>query len=125
MLTSGELKERIAHYVETINGRDASAIAELFAEDAVQADPASNPANVGREAIATFFATSIEASEGWTFSARAVHTCAADVAIDFAIAVRTGGGTMTIDGIEVFTFGEDGKIRSAYAYWDDGDVSFA
>lgn len=124
MLTSDELRGRITNYVETINGRDASAIAELFAEDAVQADPASNPPNVGRDAIAAFFGESIAASDSWTFSAQAVHTCAAHVAIDFAIAVRTGGGTMTIAGIEVFTFGDDGKIQSAYAYWDEGDMTF-
>jgi hypothetical protein len=30
---------------------------------------------------------------------------------------------MTIDGIEVFTFGEDGLITSVYAYWDAADLT--
>ena len=63
----------------------------MFAEDGVQADPASNPANVGRAAIAAFFDNGIAASESWTFTAKAVHTCAPNVAIDFEIAVVTGG----------------------------------
>jgi steroid Delta-isomerase len=125
VLTPDQLRERLDQYVETINGRDPSAIAALFTEDAVQADPASNPPNVGREAIAAFFSGSIAASEQWTFRAKEVHTCAANVAIDFEIAVQTGGATMTIAGIEVFTFDDAGKIQSLSAYWDDADMTFA
>ncbi len=125
MLTPEQLRERIVTYVDAINSRDPEAIAALFTEDGVQADPASNPPNVGRRAIATFFENSIAASEGWTFTAKAVHTCAQHVAIDFEIAVETGGTTMTIDGIEVFTTDTDGRFTSVYAYWDDADLSFA
>jgi steroid Delta-isomerase len=125
MLTPDQLRARLAAYVETINGRDASAIAALFTEDAVQADPASNPPNIGREAIAAFFSGSIAASEEWTFRAKEVHTCATSVAIDFEIAVQTGGATMTIAGIEVFAFDDAGKIKSLSAYWDDADMTFA
>ena len=46
------------------------------------------------------------------------------MAIDFRIDVATAGSAMTIDGIEVFTFGDDGLIASAYAYWDDADLRF-
>jgi steroid delta-isomerase len=125
MLTPDELRARIATYVETINRRQPEAIADLFSEEAVQADPASNPPNVGRAAIASFFTDSIAASDSWTFTAKAVHTCAAQVALDFQISVQTGGATMLIDGIEVFTVGEDGLFTSVFAYWDDADLSFA
>jgi steroid delta-isomerase len=124
MLTADELRARIAVYVDTINGRDPEAIADLFTEDAVQADPASNPANVGRAAIVTFFENTIAASDAWTFTARAVHTCAQYAAIDFAIDVETGGATMTIDGIEVFVADDDGRFTSVHAYWDDADLTF-
>ena len=94
---------RVADYCDApSNSRDAQAIAEQFTEDAVQADPVSNPPNVGREAIAAFFADGIAASDSWRFEAKAVHTCGDHVAIDFQIAVVTAGQTMTIDGIEVF-----------------------
>ncbi len=125
MPTPDELRMAIDHYVETINGRDPSAIAALFTEDAVQADPASAPPNVGRHAIATFFADGIAASEGWHFQAVDIHTCASTVAIDFVISVSLGGGTMQISGIEVFEAADDGRFASAHAYWDDADVSFA
>ena len=125
MLTPDELRARIATYVDTINGRQPQAIAALFTEDAVQADPASNPPNIGRAAIASFFADSIAASDSWTFTAKTVHTCAAQAAMDFQISVQTGGATMLIDGIEVFTTDDNGLFSSVYAYWDDADLSFA
>ncbi len=124
MLPPEQLRSRIEEYVATVNGRDPDAIASLFTEDAAQADPVTNPPNVGRAAIASFFASSIGASETWTFAAPSVHTCGAAAAIDFRIDVVTGGATMTIAGIEVFTFDDLGLITSANAYWDDADVTF-
>jgi len=123
--TPDQLRAAVAHYVDTINGRDPAAIAALFTEDAVQADPASQPPNVGRDAITRFFTDGIGASDDWTFAATAVHTCASTEAIDFSIAVQVGGGTMQISGIEVFEADDDGRFRSAHAYWDDADVAFA
>jgi steroid delta-isomerase len=123
MVTSEDLRARLSEYVTAINRRDPEAVAALFAVDAVQADPVSNPPNVGRAAIARFFGDGIAASDGWTFTAKAVHTCAPFIAVDFAIAVQTGEVTMTIDGIEVFTAGDDGLFTDVRAYWDDTDVS--
>jgi len=125
MLTPDELRDRVAGYVSAVNSRDASAIAALFAEDAVQADPASSPANVGRAAIRTFFDGSIGASETWTFTATAVHTCGTTAAIDFRIELVTGGSAMSIAGIEVFDVGDDGLFRSVHAYWDESDLTFS
>ncbi len=123
-VTSDQLRERIAGYVEAINSRDPEAIAARFTEDAVHADPVSNPPNLGRAAITTFFEQGIGASDGWTFTAKAVHTSGDHVAVDFAIAVQTGGATMTIEGIEVFAADDDGLFRSVHAYWDDADLTF-
>jgi steroid delta-isomerase len=125
MLSPDELRHNIEAYVDAVNSRDPDAIAALFAEDAVQADPASNPPNVGRAAIAAFFEGSIGASDSWTFTAKAIHTCASNVAIDFRIDLVTGGAPMAIEGIEVFTVGDDGLFTSVYAYWDDADLTFA
>jgi len=125
MLTPDELRTLIASYVDAINARDAQGIAALFAEDAVQADPADQPAALGRPAIAEFFANGIAASDSWKFSASAIHTCASTVAINFEIAVVMGDSTMAISGIEVFDVAEDGLIASVHAYWDQNDVRMA
>jgi steroid delta-isomerase len=119
-----QLRSRIAEYVNAVNSRDADAIAAQFTEDAHHHDPVSNPPNIGRAAIVSFFENGIAASEAWTFTAKAVHTCADHVAIDFEIAVVTGGATMTIAGIEIFDADEDGRFTSVRAYWDDADLNF-
>jgi len=123
MLTPERLRRCVDHYVATVNSRDPQAIAALFTEDGVQADPASSPANVGRAAIAAFFEGSVGASDSWTFTAERVHTCSPAAAIDFRIELVTGGASMAIAGIEVFSFDDEGLIRSVHAYWDDANVS--
>jgi steroid delta-isomerase len=123
--TPDELRTAIDRYVTTINTRVPAAIADLFTEDAVQADPASRPPNIGRQAIVEFFTTGIAASQGWLFEAERVHTCGSTVAIDFRITVDLGEGSMVISGIEVFEAADDGRFASAHAYWDDADVAFA
>ena len=124
MLTGEQVRERIVGYVDAVNSRDPHAIADRFTGDAVHADPVSNPPNLGRAAITTFFESGIAASDGWTFTAKAVHTCGDHVAVDFAIAVDSGGTIMTIEGIEVFAVDDDGRFRSVHAYWDDADLTF-
>jgi len=124
MPTPDDLRTAVDRYVATINGRNPADIAALFTEDAIQADPASAPPNVGRDAIATFFTNGIAASDGWVFEAERVHTCGSTVAVDFRITIALGEGSMVISGIEVFESAEDGRFSSAHAYWDDADVSF-
>ncbi len=124
MLTGDQLRERIVGYVDAVNSRNPQAVAARFTEDAVHADPVSNPPNLGRDAIAAFFEGGIAASDAWTFTAKAVHTCGDHVAVDFAIAVHAAGTIMTIDGIEVFAVDDDGLFRSVHAYWDDADLTF-
>ncbi len=124
MPTPESLLATLESYVAAINSRDASRIAALFTEDAVQADPASQPANIGRAAIETFFINGIGASESWTFTASDVHPCGDHVAFHFAIEVATGGASMTISGIEVFHVTEEGLLASAHAYWGDADMAF-
>ena len=120
-----EVRAWLGRYVDAVNARDPDALAALFAADAVQADPASNPPNVGRDAIRAFFAASIDASRTWTFTAERVHTCAEHAAVDFRIEIDLEGMATTIAGIEVVTFEPDGLIRSVAAYWDDADVTVA
>lgn len=118
-----DLRSWVGRYVDAVNGRDPVALAGLFTDDALQADPASAPPNVGRDAIRAFFEASIGASRTWTFTAERVHTCADAAAIDFRIEIDLDGTITTIAGIEVFAFGHDGLIRSVHAYWDDADVT--
>ncbi len=123
MPTPESLRALVGRYCEAVSSGSVERVVALFAPDAVQADPASAPPNVGREAIGSFFAAAFEAAERTTFEALAVHTSGSSVAIDFKVTVDLGGGQMTITGIEVFTVGDDDLIVRVDAYWDDADVT--
>jgi steroid Delta-isomerase len=124
MPTSEDLRQLVDRYAKSVTARDVDALVALFTEDAVQQDPATSPPNVGHEAIRTFFQAAVDASTATTFEALAVHTCGDHAAIDFRVTVQLEAGTMVIEGIEVFSFAEDGRIRSVTAYWDDADLTF-
>jgi ketosteroid isomerase-like protein len=115
----------VERYAAAVSARDVDAVVSLFAEGAVQRDPATAPPNVGREAIATFLGNGVGASTATLFEPLAVHTAGDHVAIDFKVTVTLGTGTMVIEGIEVFTVDADGLIAGVTAYWDDADVTFA
>lgn len=124
MPTRDELQELVDRYCGAVTSRDAAAISALFAEDAVQTDPANTPPNVGRDAIREFFEAAAQASQATVFEALAVHTCGDQVAIDFRVTVTLAEGSMAIEGIEVFDVDQDGLIARVTAYWDEHDVTF-
>jgi len=122
--TADELRQLVDRYAAAVSARDIDAVLALFAENAVQRDPSTAPPNVGHEAIGTFLRNGVGASEATLFEALAVHTSGDDVAIDFRVTVTLEGGTMAIEGIEVFTVDQSGRIAEVTAYWDDADVTF-
>jgi|SRR6185437_9281451 len=124
MPTPDELRQLVNRYAAAVTARDVDAVVALFADDAVQRDPASAPPNVGRDAIRTFFGNAVDASTGTDFTVTGVHTAGDAVAFNFSVVAKLGdAGAMTISGIEVFTVGADGRIATMTAYWDDADVT--
>ena len=124
MPTPEQLRQAVDHYVETINGRDPVAIADLFTEDAVQADPASAPPNVGRPAITRFFADGIAASDGWTFRALTSTPAPPRSPSTSPSPSRWAGAPWGSAASRSSRSADDGRFSSAHAYWDDADVTF-
>ncbi len=114
----------VGRYSQAFTSRDLESLVALFTDDAVQTDPANGPANVGRQAIATFFQNSYDATTSSSWEAQAVHCCGDVAAVDFVVHVEMEGGSARIEGIELFTFADDGRIASVTAYWGDADMSF-
>ncbi len=119
-----QMTATLARYAESFGARDLDTLVSLFTEDAVQADPANVPANVGQPAIATFFQNAFDASTASSWEATARHVCGDQVGVDFRVEVSMEGGSMTIEGVEVFTFAEDARIAAVSAYWGDADITF-
>jgi steroid Delta-isomerase len=123
-VTHDEIKETLDRYGRAFGDKDLPGLLALFREDAVQADPVNVPANVGHEAIATFFTNAFNACSSCSWEALTLHTCGDHAGVDFRVTVTTADGSMTIEGVEVFDFDEQGLINTVSAYWGDADVGF-
>ncbi len=119
MPTPAEMTETVLRYTGAHTAGDVDAIAALFAEDAVLADPVDAPEHHGREAVRGFFATTHATLDSMELRAtgpvRAVGSWA-------AVPLHIGGSVYEVDIIDVFTFGDDGLITDMRAYWTAADI---
>lgn len=110
-------------YVESFNGRDRARWVELFAADARQEDPVGSPANVGHEAIGSFF----DAMEGMgdiTLTQPRPPILTDSEALLFLTAVtRTNGLVITVPFIvDHIVFDDSGHMTSLRSFWDNDAI---
>lgn len=124
MPTTDEMTASVEAYTAAHTAGDVDAIADLFAEDAVVADPVHHPAHEGRAAIRAFFGGTHEMSDSLDLSitgpVRAVDRYAA---VPLRAVSTIGGARYAVDIVDVFTFGDDGLFVEMKAYWDPGSVA--
>jgi steroid delta-isomerase len=124
MPTSQEMIDTVQRYAAAHTAGDIDAIARIFAEDAVVADPVHQPVHEGREAIRAFFAGTHEISDSLdlqvTGPVRAVDSFAA---VPLRAVSTIGGSKVAVDIIDVFTFGDDGLVTDMKAYWDPATIT--
>ncbi|CAB4691351.1 MAG: hypothetical protein F2942_02810 [Actinobacteria bacterium] len=123
-LTTDQMKAVVVAYAAAHSAGDIDAIAAIFAEDAVVADPVDKPAFVGRAAVREFFAGTHEFAESLelvvTGPIRAVdHFAAAPL----RAITSMGGAKFAVDIIDVFTFNDDGLVTEMKAYWTATDIA--
>lgn len=123
MPTTDEMKTAVQAYAAAHTAGDLDAIAALFSEDAVVADPVDRAPMIGRDAVREFFAGTHESAEGFelriTGPIRAVGDFAA---VPLRAVTSIGGSTFSVDVIDVFTFDESGMIADMRAYWTAEDI---
>lgn len=68
MPTEEHIRSVIESYAAAHSRSDSAAIGELFAEDAVVADPVDQPSHSGRDAIVAFFAMTHTIGDGLDLS---------------------------------------------------------
>lgn len=123
MPSTDDMKATVESYAAAHSAGDVDAIAALFAEDAVVADPVDQPAHVGRDAVRAFFAGTHEMADSLelkiTGPIRAVDRFAA---VPMQAVTSVGGARFAIDIIDLFTFAEDGSIAEMRAFWNAGEI---
>ena len=123
MPTIEHKKDTVAAYTTAHSAGDVDAVAALFSEDAVVADPVDQPAHQGREAVRAFFAGTHEMLDAMDLHAtgpvRAVGNWAA---VPLEAITTMGDLRMVVEIIDVFTFDDDGLIADMKAYWTAADI---
>ena len=89
----------------------------MLADDVTQIDPVGSTPNQGKEALGTFFDGLFEVCERIAFDNRDRFVAGDEAALLFTIVQTKKDGTeLTIDGIDVFTVDEAGKIALIKGY---------
>jgi steroid delta-isomerase len=123
MPTPAEMTETVLRYTGAHTAGDVDAIAALFAEDAVLADPVDAPEHHGRDAVHDFFAATHATLDSMELRATGpVRAVGSWAAVPLQARSHIGGSVYEVDIIDVFTFGDDGLITDMRAYWTAADI---
>jgi len=122
-VSNEQVEATVRRYLELVSEGTAEEIAAMYAEDAVLEDPVGSEPRRGREAIQSFYAT-IEPMKIAT-ELQIIRTCGGEATFKFRIETDTGAGVAVLEPFENMVIGEDGRITSMRAWWNDGDMTFA
>lgn len=123
MADIAHMKDVVTRYAAAHSAGDVDAVAALFAEDAVVADPVDQPEHVGRQAVRDFFAGTHQMCDSMelqiTGAVRAVGQWAA---VPLRAVTTIGEMRLQVEIVDVFTFDDDGLISDMRAYWTAEDI---
>ena len=123
---SAETRAIIENYVRAWKTNDRELLLSLFAEDASWEDPVGTPAFVGHEGVARFWEFAhVEDGRTLTPVPHKIMACGNEGVLHFTMQVRLPAANQGLDlvVIDQFILDEQGKIKSAKAYWDEQCVS--
>ena len=119
MPTPEQVRERVETYAKAFSAGDKEGWLDCFADDAVQRDPVTAPANVGREAIGTFWDNVHALADEMTLDVHQIHVCGDEGVLIFTAINKMQGGGIQVDNIvDIFRIDDEGKIAEQRAYWD-------
>lgn len=118
MPTPEQVRAVVDAYVDGYRRNDKQAVLDLFRPDAVWHDPVGEPPHVGHEGIGAFWDQVHAMADSIVLEPGNVIVAGGEGVMVFDIEVSTGGGTMAIPAVEVFTLDDAGKITLLKAYWD-------
>lgn len=107
-------------YIDGFAREDASAVADLFANDAVVEDPVGGEVQRGRAAFAQFFAGTVGSGAKLTLDGP-IRLGPDYAAFPFHVDLTWDGQPMRIDVIDVFHFDAFGKIRHMQAFFGESN----
>jgi len=118
-LTQDQIEAAVEEYFASIGSMDVSRFVNNFAADGVLEDPVGTPAVQGTSAIAAYFGAIIAPFSEIKPRVQEVIVCGHEAAVNWKLQLTTTTGKkITIDGMGVFNFNQDGKLQSVREFWD-------
>jgi steroid delta-isomerase len=111
------------YFAMALDAPDVSSFTELFTPDGVLEDPVGAPPLRGREAIGQFLAAGRALIERTTYEIRDVLSCGHESAARWSAVVTTRrGDRVVIEGIGIFSFDDQHKLRQVREFYDIGKL---
>jgi steroid Delta-isomerase len=111
------------YFALALDAPDVSAFTELFTPDGVLEDPVGTPPLHGREAIGQFLAAGRSLIERSKYEIRDILSCGHESAVRWSAVVTTKrGDCISIEGIGIFAFDDQHKLRHVREFYDVGQL---
>jgi steroid Delta-isomerase len=114
----GAIEKTIRAYAAAWAARDREGWLDTFADFATQEDPVGERTRRGRDEIGEFWDCAMSAYESLEIVPRDIFVAGREAAMEWTINAAVPEGTITFDGVDVFTFDEAARIVSVRAYWE-------
>jgi steroid delta-isomerase len=122
MIDAKTMEAAVRTYVISYNASDLDGILSIFGADATVEDPVGTPLKKGHAELRAFFAVGVKA--GAKLHLDGPIRCAGDsAAFPFHVTLQWDGKGQRIDVIDVFRFGEDGKVAEMRAFFGPANMS--
>ncbi len=116
---STKVDEWIASYGRAWETRDADAAAALFSDDAVYRDHPLGPPHVGSKGVHAYWSdvTATQAAVSVKLGVPVVSADEARAAVEFWVTMENGGSEVTLMGILMLLFADDGLCNELREAW--------
>lgn len=118
-LTPEQVEAGVEEYFASAASLDVQRFVNNFAPDGVLEDPVGTPPVQGTQAIAAFYAAIVAPFSHIKPKVQEVIVGGNEAAVDWKLNLTTTDGKkITLDGMGVFKFNQDGKLESVREFWD-------
>lgn len=116
-------EQSVHNYFKAVTRMNADAWADLFAPDALSTDPVGSPPVVTREARKHAFLGLVNLIHVFDMTPDYMYLAGNEAAVKWSARGRGhNGAAFTCEGIDVFTFNEQGQIQNLRGFWNPASV---
>ncbi|HJQ22558.1 MAG TPA: nuclear transport factor 2 family protein [Blastocatellia bacterium] len=118
-LAPEQVEAAVEEYFNAVGAFDVQRYVSTFAADGVLEDPVGTPPLQGTAAITAFITNIIAPFSQIKHKIQDINVCGNEAAVNWKLDLMTKTNKhITIDGMGVFSFNQDGKLQSVREFWD-------